>query len=171
MLIQTEHTGVPATVKFMLGRAILQLVTVEFGTAQSAEELPQARRLFEIGSVTRIVLGLGGFILVTKADDVDWQHLKPVILGGIIEHCMAGDPVLIEQEAEDGTAIDFEPETNEVVAQLKELIGTRIRPAAAQTGGNVTFRGYKQGVVYVDMQGSGFSLRTGIIRVLQRPRP
>lgn len=171
MLIQTENTENPATVKFMLGRAVLESGTVEFGNAQSAEASPLARRLFEIGSVTRIVLG-SDFILVTKADDVDWQHLKPAILGGIIEHCMAGDPVLIEQEAEDeGMAIDFEPETNEVVAQLEELIATRIRPAAAQTGGDVTFRGYKQGVVYVDMQGSGFSLRAGIIRVLQHYVP
>jgi Fe-S cluster biogenesis protein NfuA len=171
MLIQTENTENPATVKFMLGRAVLVSGTVEFGNAQSAEASPLARRLFEIGSVTRIVLG-SDFILVTKADDVDWQHLKPVILGGIIEHCMSGDPVLIEQEvADEGMAIDFEPETNEVVAQLEELIATRIRPAAAQTGGDVTFRGYKQGVVYVDMQGSGFSLREGIIRVLQHYVP
>ena len=170
MLIQTENTENPATVKFMLGRAVLGSGTVEFGTAQSAEASPLARRLFEIGSVTRIVLG-SDFIIVTKADDVDWQQLKPLILGGIIEHFMAGEPVLIEQEADDGMAIDFEPETNEVVAQLEELIATRIRPAAAQTGGDVTFRGYKQGVVYVDMQGSGFSLRAGIIRVLQHYVP
>lgn len=171
MLIQTEATANPATVKFLLGRPVLESGTVQFGDAQSAEASPLASRLFEIGSVARIALG-SDFILVTKADDVDWQHLKPVILGGIIEHCMSGEPVLIEQEAEgEGTAIDFEPETNEVVAQLKELIETRIRPAAAQTGGNVTFRGYKRGVVYLDMQGSGFALREGIIRVLQHYVP
>ena len=97
MLIQTENTANPATVKFLLGRPVLESGTVEFGDAQSAEASPLARRLFEIGSVARIVLG-SDFILVTKADDVDWQHLKPVILGGIIEHCMAGEPDLIEQE-------------------------------------------------------------------------
>ena len=170
MLIQTEATANPATVKFLLGRPVLESGTVQFGDARSAEASPLARRLFEIGSVARIALG-SDFILVTKADDVDWQHLKPVILGGIIEHCMSGEPDLIEQEEGEATAIDLEPETHEVVAQLRELVESRIRPAAAQTGGNVTFRGYRRGVVYVDMQGSGFALREGIIRVLRHYVP
>lgn len=171
MLIQTEDTENPATMNFMPGRAVLESRTVEFGDNASAEHSPLARRLFEIGSVTRIVLG-PDFIRVTKADDVGWQHLRPAILRGIIQHFMAGEPVLTEQEAEDeGIAIDFEPETNEAVAELKELIETRIRPTAVQGGGDVTFRGYKQGVVYVDMQGSGFSLREGIINMLRHYVP
>ena len=171
MLIQTEDTENPATMNFMPGRAVLESRTVEFGDNASAEHSPLARRLFEIGSVTRIVLG-PDFIRVTKADDVGWQHLRPEILRGIIKHFMAGEPALTEQEAEDkGISLDFEPETNETVAQLKELIETRIRPAATQGGGDVTFRGYKQGVVYVDMQGSGFSLREGIINMLRHYVP
>ena len=156
MLIQTEDTENPATMNFMPGRAVLESRTVEFGDNASAERSPLARRLFEIGSVTRIVLG-PDFIRITKADDVGWQDLRPA---------------LTEQEVEDeGIAIDFEPETNEAVAQLKELIETRIRPTAVQGGGDVTFRGYKQGVVYVDMQGSGFSLREGIINMLRHYVP
>lgn len=172
MLIETENTQDPATMKFVPGRrTVLDSGIAVFGDVGPAQRAPLAKRLFEIGSVKRVVLG-PGFIRVTRADDLDWQHLKPAVLRGIIEHFMAGEPVLIEQTAKhDRVAMDFEPETSEVVARVKELIETRIRPAAPQTGGDLAFRGYKEGVVYVDMQGSGFSLRQGILNVLRHYVP
>ncbi len=171
MLIQTESTKNPATLKFLPGRAVLETGTVEFNDAKSAERSPLAERLFEIGSVKQVVLG-PDFISVTKDGDADWQHLKVAVLREIVDHAMAGEPVLMEPEEEDDSvAIDFEPETNEIVAELKELIETRIRPAAMEAGGDVTFRGYKDGIVYVDMQGSGFSLRDGMINMLRHYVP
>lgn len=111
VLIQTENTENPATMKFVPGRPVLKAGTVDFGDQESAARSPLARRLFEIGSIKRIVLG-PDYIHVTKADDIDWQQLKPAVLRGIIEHYMAAEPILIEQETEgQGIAIDFEPET------------------------------------------------------------
>ena len=171
MFIQTEDTQDPAAMTFRPGQTVLEAGTADFADVESANVSPLAKRLFEIGSVKGIVLG-PDFIRVTKSDEADWQSLKGTVLRAIVDHFLSGEPILLEQEAEgDSVAIEFEPETSQVVAEIKELIDTRIRPGATQNGGDVTFRGYKDGIVYLDMQGPAVSLREGIINVLRHYVP
>jgi len=171
MLIQTEDTQDPSTMTFLPGRTVLEAGSADFPDAETAKVSPLAERLFQAGSVKAVALG-PDFIRVTKSDDADWPALKGTILRAIVDHLMSGEPVLIEQEGEvDSIAIDFEPETSAVVAEVKELIETRIRPAAVQNGGDVTFHGYKDGIVYVEMRGPAGSLRDGILNVLQHYVP
>ncbi len=134
MLIQTEDTQDPSTMTFLPGRTVLEAGSADFPDAETAKVSPLAERLFQAGSVKAVALG-PDFIRVTKSDDADWPALKGTILRAIVDHLMSGEPVLIEQEgAVDSIAIDFEPETSAVVAEVKELIETRIRPAAVQNG-------------------------------------
>lgn len=171
MLIQTEDTQDPSTMTFLPGRTVLEVGSADFSDAETANVSPLAKRLFQTGSVKAVALGLD-FIRVTRSDDADWPALKGAVLHAIVDHFMSGEPALIEQGAnDDNIAIEFEPETSEVVAEVKELVETRIRPAAAQNGGDVTFHGYKDGIVYLDLQGSAVSLRAGILKVLRHYVP
>ena len=171
MLIQTEDTQDPSTMTFLPGRKVLEAGSADFSDAEAAKVSPLAERLYRTGSVKAVALG-PDFIRVTRSDDADWPALKGTILHAIVDHFTSGEPALLEQEAEDNSiAIDFEPETSAVVAEVKELIETRIRPAAVQNGGDVTFHGYKDGIVYVDMQGPAVSLRDGTLNVLRHYVP
>ena len=152
MFIQTEATPNPASLKFLPGRVVLGRGTAEYRTPEEAEGSPLAERLFGIPGVSGIFLG-EDFITVTKTDG-DWQHVKPAILGAIMEHFMSGMPVLREDPVEHGGAEFFAPEDAETVAAIKELIETRVRPAVAQDGGDITFQGFREGVVYLNMRGS-----------------
>ncbi len=150
MFIQTEQTPNPATLKFIPGETVLTDGTADFKTAASAERSPLAGRLFQVTGISGVFLG-SDFITVTKLDDEDWQVLKPQILGIIMEHYTSGRPMLVE--AADGAEEDGE-EDDEIVAQIKELLDTRVRPAVAQDGGDITFEKFEDGVVYLHMQGS-----------------
>jgi Fe-S cluster biogenesis protein NfuA len=154
MFIQTEATPNPATLKFLPGRTVLETGTLDMREPAEAARSPLAERLFGIQGVGGVFLG-SDFITVTKADG-EWPQLKPAILGVIMEHFMSGAPTVVSDagtaSAEDGEF--FEPADAETVATIKELIETRVRPAVANDGGDITFRGFKDGVVYLAMKGS-----------------
>jgi Fe-S cluster biogenesis protein NfuA len=149
MFIQTEGTPNPATVKFLPGCDVMSRGTANFPSADEAHTSPLAQRLFEIEGVSGVFLG-ADFITATKADDKDWEVLKPLILGAIMEHFSAGKPVILEDAAEDAPA----GEEDVIVTQIKELLDTRVRPAVAQDGGDIVFRGFEDGIVYLHMQGA-----------------
>ncbi len=156
MFIQTEVTPNPATLKFLPGRVVLETGAEEFRTADdAAERSPLASRLMGIDGVTGVFFGYD-FVTVTK-DGPDWQHLKPAILAGLMEHFMGNHPVMAPSGALSGLpdGDEFFAEGDEdTVATIKELLETRVRPAVAQDGGDITFRGYRDGTVYLNMRGS-----------------
>ena len=152
MFIQTEATPNPATLKFLPGRTVLGDGTLEFRDRDTAGRSPLAEKLFDIQGVTGVFYG-SDFVTVTR-DGSDWQHLKPAILGAIMEHYMSGAPLLTDGSAEPDAEEFFDAADAETVATIKELIETRVRPAVANDGGDITFRGYKEGIVYLDMKGS-----------------
>jgi Fe-S cluster biogenesis protein NfuA len=159
MFIQTEATPNPATLKFLPGKEVLLEGTADFRDAESAAAAsPLAGKLFSISGVTGVFFGYD-FVTVTKNDSLEWQHLKPAILGAIMEHFMSGAPVMAhsgpsasERADEDGEFYDQADE--EIVLTIKELLDTRVRPAVAQDGGDITFRGYENGTVFLNMKGS-----------------
>ena len=150
MFIQTEQTPNPATLKFLPGREVMASGTANFPSPETASRSPLAERLFQIDGVTGVFLG-ADFVTVAKADECEWQLLKPAILGVIMEHFTAGRPVILAAES---AATAPEEAEDEIVAQIKELLDTRVRPAVAQDGGDIIFHGYQDGVVYLHMQGS-----------------
>ena len=150
MFIQTEPTPNPATLKFLPGRAVMDSGTANFTEPEAAKISPLAESLFALEGVTGVYLG-ADFITVSKAADLDWLNLKPVVLGAIMDHFTSGRPVM------SGAATAAEPgedEDSEVVSQIKELLETRVRPAVAQDGGDIIFHSFEDGVVYLHMQGS-----------------
>ena len=176
MFIQTESTPNPATLKFLPGQTVLEAGTADFPTAEAAAKSPLARRIFAAGGVTGVFFGTD-FVTVTKAEDVDWQHIKPAILGAIMEHFQSGQPV-IEGEAQGGGHAEHSGEDADIVRQIKELLDTRVRPAVAQDGGDITFHGFDRGVVYLHMQGacagcpsSTLTLKMGIENLLRHYIP
>jgi Fe-S cluster biogenesis protein NfuA len=152
MFIETEATPNPATLKFLPGQDVMGLSgTADFVAQEDAARSPLAERLFGLQGVARVFLG-ADFVTVTKGDSVEWQALRPKVLGAIMEHFLAGAPVLLEDaEAE---AEDVDPADQEVVAQIKELLDTRVRPAVAGDGGDIVFRGFRDGIVKLRMQGA-----------------
>lgn len=155
MFIQTEATPNPATLKFLPGSIVLESGTADFRDADTAAASPLAARLFEVPGVAGVFLGYD-FITVTKTDGPDWQHLKPAILGAIMEHFMSGQPVMASAGA-GGTAEGeefYDEADEEIVLTIKELLDTRVRPAVAQDGGDITFRGYQNGTVFLYMKGA-----------------
>jgi Fe-S cluster biogenesis protein NfuA len=151
MFIETEGTPNPATLKFLPGRDVMGLATADFATAEAAARSQLASAIFALQGVTRVFLG-ADFVTVTKDGDTEWQALKPQVLGAIMEHFVAGRPVI--EGNEDAADEDVGPEDAEIVAQIKELLDTRVRPAVAGDGGDIVFRGYREGVVRLHMQGS-----------------
>jgi Fe-S cluster biogenesis protein NfuA len=150
MFIQTEETPNPATLKFLPGRAVAETGSVDFASAEYAARSPLADRLFKVEGVERVFLGQD-FVTITKSDQKDWSVMKPALLGVIMEHFVSGQPVLLENGAA-GDSVD--EEDDEIVAQIKDLLETRVRPAVAQDGGDIIFDSFKDGVVYLHMQGS-----------------
>lgn len=157
MFIQTETTPNPATLKFLPGRDVLggDFVggSVDFTEADSAQASPLATRLFAVSGVEGVFLG-SDFVTVTKAEAQDWTVLKPALLGAIMEHFMSGLPVMNADATGGGVEETFDPADGQIVSQIKELIETRVRPAVAQDGGDILFRGFDRGVVFLQMQGS-----------------
>ena len=151
MFIETESTPNPATLKFLPGRDVMGVGTADFAAPEAAEQSPLAGALFALPGVARVFLG-GDFVTVTKTDVADWGALKPQVLGTLMEHFVAGRPVMEGQAA--AADEDVSPEDAEIAEQIKELLDTRVRPAVAGDGGDIVFRGYRDGIVKLHMQGS-----------------
>jgi Fe-S cluster biogenesis protein NfuA len=179
MFIQTESTPNPSTLKFLPGREVMgESAVADFPDREAAGRSPLARVLFEIPGVSRVFFG-NDFISVTKADG-DWKHLKPPVLGAIMDHFTHGAP-LIEpgsHKAEDEMAIG--EGDAEIVAQIKELLDTRVRPAVAGDGGDIVFKGFDggAGVVFLELHGScagcpssTLTLKNGIENMLRHYIP
>ena len=175
MFIETEGTPNPATLKFLPGQAVMGAGTADFATAKSAHRSPLATAIFALDGVARVFLG-GDFITVTKSEAPGWASLRPQVLGVIMEHFVAGHPVI---SGEDEALLEDVSEADaEVVAQIKELLDTRVRPAVASDGGDIVFRGYRDGVVSLHMQGacsgcpsSSATLKHGIENMLRHYVP
>jgi Fe-S cluster biogenesis protein NfuA len=173
MFIQTEATPNPATLKFLPGRAVLETGTLDLRDPAEAAQSPLAERLFAVTGVSGVFFG-SDFIAVSK-DAGEWQQLKPMILGAIMEHFMSGAPLLNAAKSEQSDADEFfDAADAETVATIKELIETRVRPAVANDGGDITFRGFKDGIVFLNMKGacagcpsSTATLRHGIQNLLR----
>lgn len=173
MFIQTEATPNPATLKFLPGRDVLVGEPRDFRDSDSAGVSPLAAALFEVPGVEGVFLG-SDFISVTK-DQAEWSHIKPAILGVIMEHFLSGKPVIGVGTPEVAPTEEFfEPEDSETVEVIKELLSTRVRPAVAMDGGDITFKGFKSGTVYLHMQGacsgcpsSTATLKSGIENLLR----
>lgn len=172
MFIQTEATPNPATLKFIPGKSVLADGTADFRSKGDATASPLATRLFDISGVNGVFLG-SDFISVTKGD-IEWQHLKPMVLGAIMEHFVSGAPAAQSEGANDETEGSFDPADAGTVATIKELLETRVRPAVAQDGGDITFSGFREGIVYLHMRGacagcpsSTATLRHGIENLLK----
>ncbi|GHC32097.1 MULTISPECIES: NifU family protein [Gemmobacter] len=177
MFIQTESTPNPATLKFLPGRAVLDVGTADFPSAEAASKSPLASRIFTVPGVTGVFFG-SDFVTVTKAETSLWDHIKPAILGAIMEHYQSGAPVMQGEATSGGHASNHAAEDDDIVRQIKELLDTRVRPAVAQDGGDITFHGFDRGVVYLHMQGacagcpsSTLTLKMGIENLLRHYIP
>jgi Fe-S cluster biogenesis protein NfuA len=178
MFIQTEATPNPATLKFLPGRTVMgEGAVADFPSAAQAERSPLARALFATPEVSRVFFG-ADFISITK-NDGDWKHLKPGLLGVIMEHFTRNLP-LIESAAEETDDASYGEGDPEVVAQIRDLIDTRVRPAVAQDGGDIIFKGFdgSTGIVSLHLQGScagcpssTMTLRNGIENMLRHYVP
>ena len=177
MFIQTETTPNPATLKFLPGEDVLEVGTADFASVEAAGQSPLAQRIFAIDGVTGVFFGID-FVTVTKADGVEWDHIKPAILGAIMEHYQSGQPVMQGGASATSGHAEHTGEDGEIVDQIKELLDTRVRPAVAQDGGDITFHGFERGVVYLHMQGacagcpsSTLTLKMGIENLLRHYIP
>ncbi|WP_439521782.1 NifU family protein [Marivita sp.] len=177
MFIQTESTPNPATLKFLPGQTVLDMGTADFPSADGASASPLAARLFGVPGVKGVFFG-HDFVTVTKEDATDWDHLKPSLLGAIMEHFQSGDPVMSSDAKAASGHAEHTGEDGVIVGQIKELLDSRVRPAVAQDGGDITFHGFERGVVYLHMQGacagcpsSTLTLKMGIENLLRHYIP
>lgn len=175
MDIHTEITPNPATLKFLPGRAVMTDGTANFPSEEQAAGSPLAQELFRVAGVCGVFLG-ADFITVAKADHLEWDEIVPAIGAAITEHFAAGRPVL--SETAPPAAEDTGAEDDEVTAQIRELIDTRVRPAVAMDGGDIVFQGFEDGIVYLYMQGacagcpsSTATLKMGIENMLKHYVP
>ena len=176
MFIQTEATPNPATLKFLPGQAVMETGTADFPSAEASATSPLAARIFGAEGVAGVFLG-PDFVTVTKTEATDWAHIKPAILGAIMEHYQSGAPVM-EGDAGAVDHAEHDGPDGEIVGQIKTLLDTRVRPAVAQDGGDITFHGFERGVVYLHMQGacagcpsSTMTLKMGIENLLRHYIP
>jgi Fe-S cluster biogenesis protein NfuA len=183
MIIETESTPNPATIKFMPGRTVMESGTRDFADADEAEASPLATALFALGDVTGVFFGYN-FISVTAAPGISWSELKPDVLSILLDHFTADMPLFhapragfTVPSADDEYPLD-DPSDAEIVDQIKELIETRVRPAVANDGGDIVYRGFQRGVVYLQMQGacsgcpsSSATLKNGIEQLLKHYVP
>lgn len=182
MLIQTETTPNPSTLKFLPGQTVMAAGTRDFATPEDAEASPLAEAIFSTGDVEGVFFGRD-FISVTAAPGSEWLHLKPQVLGVLLDHFASGAPLFKPGSAADisivaDEAIEDRPEDAEIVAQIRELIETRVRPAVAQDGGDIVYRGFSDGTVYLALHGacagcpsSTMTLKNGIEGLLKHYVP
>jgi len=158
MLIHTEQTPNPATRKFLPGQAVMDGGTRDFADAQGAEASPLAKALFDSGMVEGVFYGRD-FVSVTAAPGVSWSDLEPLVLETLLDHFVSGAPLFAPGSAAGihvGDDNDFEedPADADIIDQIKELIETRVRPAVAQDGGDIVYKGYREGHLYLSMHGA-----------------
>ena len=177
MFIQTESTPNPATLKFLPGQRVMESGTADFPAPVGEDTSPLAARIFGVSGVTAVFLGTD-FVTVTKAEATEWDHVKPAILGAIMEHFQSGAPVMADGVEVDGGHSDEDGPDSTIINQIKVLLDTRVRPAVAQDGGDITFHGFDKGVVYLHMQGacagcpsSTLTLKMGIENLLRHYIP
>lgn len=180
MFIQTEATPNPSTLKFIPGLVVLENGSLDFRSPEESRVSPLAERLFAVEGVAGVFLSQD-FIAITKSDDKEWFLLKPALLGVIMEHFTAGRPVLNESDAASQAAGGSEGEgeaDDEIVAQIKALLDTRVRPAVAMDGGDIVYHSFEEGVVYLSMRGacagcpsSTATLKMGIENMLRHYIP
>jgi Fe-S cluster biogenesis protein NfuA len=171
MFIQTETTSNSATLKFLPGDVVMQAGSAAFAKAENAEKSPLAKRLFEIDGVVRVLLEKES-ISVNKADDKDWDIMKPSILGAIMDHFTSGDPTITPNSSATQSDDSHKDDSNsDIEKQILDLIETRIRPATSQGGGDVIFREFKDGIVYLEMMGSAVGLKAGIENMMRHYIP
>ena len=183
MLIETETTPNPATLKFLPHRTVMPAGTRDFASFEDAEASPLARALFALGDVTGVFFG-GDFISVTAAPGTDWAVLRTDVVAVLLDHYSAGLPLFEGADASgiavppEAAEIDDDPADADIVAQIRELIDTRVRPAVANDGGDIVYRGFREGKVYLAMQGacsgcpsSTMTLKNGIEQLLKHYVP
>ena len=182
MLIRTEQTPNPATRKFLPDQPVMEGGTRDFPDAESAAASPLAAALFDSGMVEGVFYGRD-FISVTSAPGVSWGDLEPLILETLLDHFVSGAPLFAQGSAagihiENAPAIEEDPADADIIDQIKDLIETRVRPAVAQDGGDIVYRGYKDGHLYLAMQGacsgcpsSAITLKRGIENLIRHYVP
>ena len=181
MFIQTEPTPNPSTLKFLPGRIVMDKGTAFFQKKSDCSNSPLASRLFSVEGVAGVFFG-SDFVTITQEEDTDWQILKPMILGAIMDHYNSGEKVMIESQdnskSDDLKLSESKHEDNAIVKQIKELLDTRVRPAVAMDGGDIVFQSYEKGIVYLHMQGacsgcpsSTATLKMGIENMLKHYVP
>ena len=177
MFIQTESTPNPATLKFLPGQSVMDIGTADFPSSESAAVSPLAERLFAVEGTEGVFFG-ADFVTITKTETIEWDHIKPALLGAIMEHYQSGAPVLSDGQTVTVAKGDYDSADEPIVIQIKELLDTRVRPAVAQDGGDITFHGFDRGIVYLHMQGacagcpsSTLTLKMGIENLLRHYIP
>ena len=182
MLIRTEQTPNPATRKFLPGQAVMEAGTRDFADAESAEVSPLAKALFDSGMVEGVFYGRD-FISVTAAPGVSWTDLEPLVLETLLDHFVSGAPTFVAGSAagihvDDDSNFDDDPEDADIIDQIKELIETRVRPAVAQDGGDIAYKGYRDGRLFLSMHGacsgcpsSSVTLKRGIESLIRHYVP
>jgi len=154
MFIQTEQTPNPQTLKFLPGKVVMDEGTAFFQNIDKTSNSPLAKKLFDVDGVTGVFFG-SDFITVTKNDSLDWQVMKPLILGAIMDHFNSGEPTINNETNDKGEKSLLEnSEDSDIVKQIKELLDTRVRPAVAMDGGDIVYDNYENGIVYLHMQGA-----------------
>ena len=177
MFIQTEQTPNPQTLKFLPGKVVMEEGTAFFQNVEEGSNSPFAKRLFELEGVEGVFFG-SDFITITKNQSLDWQVMKPLILGSIMDHYNSGDVTINTQKKNDDTSLMVDENDTDIVKQIKELLDTRVRPAVAMDGGDIVYDSFKDGVVYLHMQGacsgcpsSTATLKMGIENMLKHYVP
>ena len=177
MFIQTEQTPNPQTLKFIPGKVVMEEGTAFFQNVEEGSNSPFAKRLFELEGVEGVFFG-SDFITITKNQSLDWQVMKPLILGSIMDHYNSGDVTINNPKKNDDTSLKVDENDTDIVKQIKELLDTRVRPAVAMDGGDIIYDSFKDGVVYLHMQGacsgcpsSTATLKMGIENMLKHYVP
>ena len=177
MFIQTEQTPNPQTLKFLPGKVVMEDGTAFFQNVDEASNSPFAKRLFGVDGVDGVFFG-SDFITITKNQSLDWQVMKPLILGSIMDHYNSGDVTVFSEDSEKNTSLDKNENDSDIVKQIKELLDTRVRPAVAMDGGDIIYDSFKDGIVYLHMQGacsgcpsSTATLKMGIENMLKHYVP
>ena len=178
MFIQTEQTPNPQTLKFLPGKVVMDEGTAFFQNIDKTSNSPLAKKLFDVDGVTGVFFG-SDFITITKNDSLDWQVMKPLILGAIMDHFNSGEPTINNETNDKGEKSLLEnSEDSDIVKQIKELLDTRVRPAVAMDGGDIVYDNFENGIVYLHMQGacsgcpsSTATLKMGIENMLKHYIP
>ena len=154
MFIQTEQTPNPQTLKFLPGRVVMKQGTAFYQNINEASESPFAKRLFELDGVNGVFFG-SDFITITKSENLEWQVIKPIVLGSIMDHFNSSEETISEKDKSKGEeSLKENNNDSDIVKQIKELLDTRVRPAVAMDGGDIIYQSFEEGVVYLHMQGS-----------------